>query len=62
MPQEVLNNRAENSSQPTRQRERPMKKFTQPVARNGSCPRSANTPHFRSRRHRITAAQYRLDC
>jgi putative transposase len=36
-----LNNRAENSHQPTRQRERAMKKFNSPVARNGFCPRSA---------------------
>ena len=37
-----LNNRAENSHQPTRQRERAMKKFTSPgMAPSGSCPRSA---------------------
>ncbi|MDQ0688799.1 putative transposase [Streptomyces achromogenes] len=37
-----LNNRAENSHQPTRQRERAMKKASAPWAgRSGSCPRSA---------------------
>src|SRR5918998_1906419 len=35
-----LNNRAENSHQPTRQRERAMKNSLHPVARSGSCPRS----------------------
>ena len=55
-----LNNRAENSHQPTRQRERAMKKFTSP----GSAQRflsafSGISPHFRPRRHRLTAAQYR---
>jgi putative transposase len=55
-----LNNRAENSHQPTRARERAMKKFTSP----GSAQRflsafSGISPHFRPRRHRLTAAQYR---
>ena len=55
-----VNNRAENSHQPTRQRERAMKKFTSP----GSAQRflsafSGISPHFRPRRHRLTAAQYR---
>jgi putative transposase len=55
-----LNNRAENSHQPTRQRERAMKKFTSP----GSAQRflsafSGISPHFRPRRHRLTATQYR---
>lgn len=37
-----LNNRAENSHQPTRQRERAMKKFASPGgARSGFCPASA---------------------
>jgi putative transposase len=35
-----LTNRAENSHQPTRQRERAMKRFKS-IRRNGSCPRSA---------------------
>jgi putative transposase len=55
-----LNNRAENSHQPTRQRERARKKFTSP----GSAQRflsafSGISPHFRPRRHRLTATQYR---
>ena len=41
-----LNNRAENSHQPTRQRERAMKRFTSPGMRNGSCPRSAASRHI----------------
>ncbi|MFE9629236.1 DDE-type integrase/transposase/recombinase [Streptomyces sp. NPDC006527] len=36
-----LNNRAENSHQPTRQRERAMKGFDRSAPRSGSCPRSA---------------------
>jgi putative transposase len=36
-----LNNRAENSHQPTRQREQAMKKFTHAVTPNDSCPHSA---------------------
>jgi putative transposase len=36
-----LNNRAENSHQPTRQRERAMKGFPRWAGRSGSCPRSA---------------------
>ncbi|BCF86696.1 hypothetical protein RQCS_62410 (plasmid) [Rhodococcus qingshengii] len=36
-----LNNRAENSHQPTRQRERAMKRLTTPGTRNDSCPPSA---------------------
>jgi hypothetical protein len=40
-------NRAENSRQPTRQRERAMKRFTSPTRmRNGSCPRSAASRHI----------------
>lgn len=54
-----LNNRAENSHQPTRQREHAMKKFTSP----GGAPRflsafSGISPHFRPHRHRLTAVQY----
>jgi putative transposase len=41
-----LNNRAENSHQPTRQRERAMKRFTSPGMRNGSYPRSATSRHI----------------
>jgi putative transposase len=36
-----LNNRAENSHQPTRQRERAMKKFSSPGGAQRFCPRSA---------------------
>ncbi len=55
-----LNNRAENSHQPTRQRERAMKKFTSPGgAQRFLSAFSGISPHFRPRRHRLTAAQYR---
>jgi putative transposase len=57
-----LNNRAENSHQPTRQRERAMKGFRSP----GSAQRflsafSGISPHFRPGRHLLTAARYRLE-
>jgi putative transposase len=55
-----LNNRAENSHQPTRQRERAMKRFTSPGhAQRFLSAFSGISPHFRPRRHRLTAAQYR---
>jgi putative transposase len=55
-----LNNRAENSHQPTRQRERAMKKFTSPGhAQRFLSALSGISPHFRPRRHRLTAVQYR---
>jgi putative transposase len=55
-----LNNRAENSQQPTRQRERRMQGFTSP----GHAQRflSAYGPiaqHFRPRRHLFSAPEYR---
>jgi len=55
-----LNNRAENSHQPTRQRERRMGRFKS----SGHAQRflAASGPiasHFRPRRHRLTAAIYR---
>ena len=55
-----LNNRAENSHQPTRQRERHMQRFKSP----GQAQRflSAYGPivqHFRPRRHRFAATTYR---
>ncbi|EFH88308.1 Integrase catalytic region [Ktedonobacter racemifer DSM 44963] len=55
-----LNNRAENSHQSTRQRERTMRRFTSP----GHAQRflSAFGPisdHFRPRRHRLSASNYR---
>ncbi|GHO60648.1 hypothetical protein KSB_91230 [Ktedonobacter robiniae] len=54
-----LNNRAENSHQPTRQRERTMRRFPSP----GQAQRflSAFGPildHFRPKRHRFTAEDY----
>jgi putative transposase len=55
-----LNNRAENSHQPTRARERAMKKFRSPGgAQRFLSAFSAISPHFRPRRHRLTAAGYR---
>jgi putative transposase len=57
-----LNNRAENSHQPTRQRERRMQGFKSP----GHAQRflSAYGPiaqHFRPRRHRLPASEYRRE-
>jgi putative transposase len=55
-----LNNRAENSHQPTRQRERAMKKFRSPGgAQRFLSAFSGISPHFRPRRHRLTADDYR---
>ena len=55
-----LNNRAENSHQPTRHRERAVKRFTSPGMPNGSCPRfSRISPHFRPRRHLLSATGWR---
>ena len=57
-----LNNRAENSHHPTRQRERRMQRFKSP----GHAQRflSASGPiaqHFRPRRHRLSALAYRQE-
>jgi putative transposase len=57
-----LNNRAENSHQPTRQRERRLQRFTSP----GQAQRflAASGPiaqHFRPRRHRFAAPAYRQE-
>ncbi|MHC3455747.1 IS6 family transposase [Streptomyces prasinus] len=57
-----LNNRAENSHQPTRQRERVMKGFRN----TGGAQRflaafSGISPHFRPRRHLMTAHDYRAE-
>jgi putative transposase len=57
-----LNNRAENSHQPTRQREWRMQRFNSP----GQAQRflSAHGPimqHFRPRRHRFSAPAYRQE-
>ncbi|GGJ61883.1 IS6 family transposase [Streptomyces brasiliensis] len=57
-----LNNRAENSHQPTRQRERAMKRFTSPGhAQRFLSAFSGISSHFRPRRHRITAPGYRTE-
>jgi putative transposase len=55
-----LNNRAENSHPPTRQRERAMKGFRSPgrAQRFLAC-FSLISPHFRPRRHRLSATEYR---
>jgi transposase-like protein len=53
-------NRAENSHQPTRQRERAMKRFRTPgAAQRFLAVFSVISPHFRPRRHRLTADDYR---
>ena len=57
-----LNNRAENSHQPTRQRERAMKFFRSPVAaQRFLAVFSAISPHFRPGRHKLTASDYRSE-
>ena len=54
-----LNNRAENSHQPTRQRERAMKRFTSPGHAQRFLPAfSVISPHFRPRRHLLHAEEY----
>ena len=57
-----LNNRAETSHQPIRARKRAVKKFRSP----GSAQRflaalSGISPHFRPRRHRLRAQEYRSE-
>ncbi|MEU2867425.1 IS6 family transposase [Streptomyces mirabilis] len=57
-----LNNRAENSHQPTRQRERAMKGFRS----TGGAQRSLSafsgiSPHFRPHRHLMTASDHRAE-
>jgi putative transposase len=55
-----LNNRAENSHQPTRVRERAMKKFSSPGgAQRFLAAFSVISPHFRTRRHLLHAQEYR---
>jgi putative transposase len=57
-----LNNRAENSHQPTRQRERAMKRFTSPGhAQRFLSAFSVISPHFRPRRHLLHAEEYRSE-
>jgi putative transposase len=57
-----LNNRAEISHQPTRQRERAMKRFTSPGhAQRFLSAFSGISPHFRPGRHRLDAEEYRRE-
>ncbi|WP_338678080.1 IS6 family transposase [Streptomyces sp. SCSIO 30461] len=57
-----LNNRAENSHQPTRQRERAMKGFRSVrAAQRFLSAFSGISPHLRPRRHLLTAARYRFE-
>ncbi|MFV5995020.1 IS6 family transposase [Streptomyces sp. NPDC056231] len=57
-----LNNRAENSHQPTRQRERAMKGFRSVGgARRFLSAFSGISPHFRPRRHLMTATDHRAE-
>ncbi len=57
-----LNNRAENSHQPTRQRERAMKYFRSPrSAQKFLAAFSQIPPHFRPRRHLMAASEYRAE-
>ncbi|MEU5185387.1 IS6 family transposase [Streptomyces longwoodensis] len=57
-----LNNRAENSHQPTRQRERAAKGFRSAgAAQRFLSAFSGISPHFRPRRHLITASDYRAE-
>jgi putative transposase len=55
-----LNNRAENSHQPTRQRERRMQGFKSPgQAQRFLAAYGPIAQHFRPRRHRLSASEYR---
>jgi len=55
-----LNNRAENAHQPTRERERRMRRFKDPGhAQRFLAAYGPIVGHFRPRRHRLTAATYR---
>ncbi|WP_406729555.1 IS6 family transposase [Streptomyces sp. GD-15H] len=57
-----LNNRAENSHQPTRERERTMKGFRSAAsAQRFLGAFSSISPHFRPRRHLLTARDYRQE-
>ena len=59
---EGLNNRAENSHQPTRQRERAMKGFRSlGGAQQFLAAFSGTSPHFRPRRHLMSAPGYRAE-
>jgi putative transposase len=55
-----LNNRAENAHQPTRERERRMRRFKSPGhAQRFLAAYGPIAAHFRPRRHRLTATAYR---
>jgi len=55
-----LNNRAENSHQPTRERERRMRRFKSPGhAQRFLAAYGPIASHVRPRRHRLTATAYR---
>jgi len=57
-----LNNRAENSHQPTRQRERAMKGFrSQGAAQRFLSAFTGISPHFRPHRHLMGAGRYRFE-
>lgn len=57
-----LNNRTENSHQPTRQRDRAMKRFTSPGhAQRFLSAFSGISPHFRPTRHRLSAPEWRTE-
>lgn len=57
-----LNNRAENSHQPTRQREHAMKRFKSPGhAQRFLSAFSGISPHFRPNRHRLSAPEWRTE-
>jgi len=57
-----LNNRAENSHQPTRQRERRIKRFKSPPHAQRFCEtHDLIAPHFRPKRHRLSAKRYRAE-
>jgi putative transposase len=57
-----LNNRAENSHQPTRQRERRMQGFKSPgQAQRFLAAYGLIAQHFRPRRHRLSALEYRQE-
>ena len=57
-----LNNRAENSHQPTRERERRMRRFKSPEqAQRFLAPFGLISGHFRLGRHRLKAEHYRQE-
>ncbi|SCF97946.1 putative transposase [Streptomyces sp. Ncost-T10-10d] len=59
---EGLNNRAENSHQPRRQRERAMKGFRSVGgAQRFLSAFSGSSPHFRPHRHLMTASDHRAE-